>query len=276
LAVSACALLAPAAAQASATATAPGPSGSGGVGLAGSSGSGSAGANPIAPRADVTVSASGNGITVQTIESGLLTRRLSFSGTAPAADAGDVVEIERSTTAAPNRWIATAHATVQKGGSFSVRWRASQTGRLAIEAVLVNPSASAASASSSSGSSSTSGSGGGAAASGSSDASTPSGPATPALTITVYRPSLATLYGPGFYGNRTACGETLHRSTIGVASRTLKCGTRVSVLYRGRALVVPVIDRGPYRNGATWDLTMATARALGIEGTSTVGALTVH
>ena len=34
-----------------------------------------------------------------------------------------------------------------------------------------------------------------------------------------------------------------------------------------------MIDRGSYSNGADWDLTMATARALGVRTTSTIGAL---
>ena len=52
---------------------------------------------------------------------------------------------------------------------------------------------------------------------------------------------------------------------MGVANRTLRCGTLVNVSYRGRRLIVPVIDRGPYANGADWDLTTEAARVLGIE-----------
>src|SRR5215471_7928543 len=37
----------------------------------------------------------------------------------------------------------------------------------------------------------------------------------------------ATWYGPGLYGNKTACGETLLPNTIGVAHRSLPCGTTV-------------------------------------------------
>jgi rare lipoprotein A (peptidoglycan hydrolase) len=98
---------------------------------------------------------------------------------------------------------------------------------------------------------------------------------SPSLTITVYRPSLATLYGPGFYGQRTACGTLLRARTLGVANRTLKCGTPVAIYYGGRTLIVPVIDRGPYAHHADWDLTMATARALGIDGTGTIGAVSL-
>ena len=62
----------------------------------------------------------------------------------------------------------------------------------------------------------------------------------------VYGPSEATWYGPGFYGNRTACGRRLTRDTLGVAHRKLPCGTKVNILYRGRTIAVPMIDRGPY------------------------------
>jgi rare lipoprotein A len=91
----------------------------------------------------------------------------------------------------------------------------------------------------------------------------------------VYRPSGATLYGPGFYGHKTACGQTLRRRTLGLANRTLPCGTQVAIYYHGRTISVPVIDRGPYRTGYDWDLTMATARALGIPGTVTIGAVSL-
>jgi rare lipoprotein A len=86
---------------------------------------------------------------------------------------------------------------------------------------------------------------------------------------------MATQYGPGFYGHRTACGQKLTKSTIGLANRTLKCGTKVAVYYQGRTMIVPVIDRGPYANGADWDLTEATGQALGIAGTAQVGAVSL-
>ena len=55
---------------------------------------------------------------------------------------------------------------------------------------------------------------------------------------------------------------------VGVASRTLPCGTLVQVDYRGHQLTVPVLDRGPYGHiGAAWDLTAGAARALKITET---------
>jgi hypothetical protein len=91
-----------------------------------------------------------------------------------------------------------------------------------------------------------------------------------ATGIRIYDPDPATWYGPGFYGHRTACGKRLQPGTLGVAHRNLPCGTDVAILYRGRTITVPVIDRGPY-GSADWDLTEETADRLRFEGTDTIG-----
>jgi hypothetical protein len=80
----------------------------------------------------------------------------------------------------------------------------------------------------------------------------------------------ATWYGPGLYGNSTACGQTLRPATVGVAHRTLPCGTAVKLVYEGHALVTRVIDRGPYSEGNDFDLTNGARRALGFEGVDQV------
>jgi rare lipoprotein A (peptidoglycan hydrolase) len=85
---------------------------------------------------------------------------------------------------------------------------------------------------------------------------------------TTGKPTLATWFGPGFYGHATACGQRLTPQLVGVANRTLPCGTLVQIGYRGHELTVPVLDRGPYgHNGAAWDLTSGAARALEIKDT---------
>jgi peptidoglycan lytic transglycosylase len=90
-----------------------------------------------------------------------------------------------------------------------------------------------------------------------------------APTTTIKPVALATWFGPGFYGQRTACGQTLTPAVVGVANRTLPCGTLVKFGYKGRAATVPVIDRGPYaHNGAQWDLTSGAATALGMNDTA--------
>jgi hypothetical protein len=79
-------------------------------------------------------------------------------------------------------------------------------------------------------------------------------------------------YGPGFYGSGTACGQTFSRSILGVAHKTLPCGTRVTFRNpkNGRTITVSVIDRGPYVAGRTWDLSSATCSYLGNCYTSTI------
>jgi rare lipoprotein A (peptidoglycan hydrolase) len=92
----------------------------------------------------------------------------------------------------------------------------------------------------------------------------------------VHTTGVATWFGPGFYGKQTACGQTLTPSVIGVANRTLPCGTLIKVSYQGRALTVPVLDRGPYSSiGADWDLTAGAAQALDITTTVRIGTRVV-
>jgi rare lipoprotein A (peptidoglycan hydrolase) len=69
-------------------------------------------------------------------------------------------------------------------------------------------------------------------------------------------------YGPGLYGNGTACGQTMTRTLVGVAHRSLPCGTLVTFRYNGVTLTLPVIDRGPYVSGRTWDLSAGACAKL--------------
>ncbi len=68
------------------------------------------------------------------------------------------------------------------------------------------------------------------------------------------------------YGLGLACGGVLGRDQLGVAHKTAPCGTLITFTYAGRSLTVPVVDRGPYIVGREWDLTGATAAALGFPG----------
>jgi rare lipoprotein A len=88
--------------------------------------------------------------------------------------------------------------------------------------------------------------------------------------LTTYRFAHASYYGPGLYGNGVACGGTLMPGTMGVAHKTLPCGTKVKLRYRGRTVTVPVIDRGPYVPGRDYDLTEAVKERLGFPGVGTV------
>lgn len=72
-------------------------------------------------------------------------------------------------------------------------------------------------------------------------------------------------YGPTFYGHRTACGYAMTTSLLGVAHRSLSCGTLITFRNpaNGRSLTLPVVDRGPYVYGRLWDLTGGACLALG-------------
>ena len=125
--------------------------------------------------------------------------RLMFSGSVPAADAGRTVVIERLGHETGWTWASTVSATVAHDGTFTAIWRTDHIGRFSIRVIVAGDARTAVTA--------------------------------PTITVTVYRPSRATLYGPGFYGRRTACGNRLGPKTIGVANRTLKCGAKVAVYY---------------------------------------------
>ena len=221
-------------------ATTSGPSQTGTTGTGSGTGTGSA-----VQSGNVTVSTTGNGITLRTSASGILGKALTFSGTVSTQLTGDIIEIQRSGHQTNWTWADTVSATVGPDGTFSANWQTNHIGRFAMRAIVT----------------------------GSARAQTAT--ATPSLTTTVYRPSRATEYGPGFYGKRTACGKRLGRTTIGLANRTLRCGESVAIYYQGRTLVVPVIDRGPYANGADWDLTVATGKALGLKGTAQIAAVSL-
>lgn len=95
-------------------------------------------------------------------------------------------------------------------------------------------------------------------------------PAGEDIAFSPFRSAAASWYGPGLWGNKTACGQTLRPSTLGVAHRSLPCGTAVKFVYEGRALLTQVIDRGPFAKGRTWDLTAAASEALGFAGVGMV------
>jgi peptidoglycan lytic transglycosylase len=87
--------------------------------------------------------------------------------------------------------------------------------------------------------------------------------------LDVYRLAEASWYGGG---GSLACGGELTSATMGVANKTLPCGTPVTLRYQGRIVRVRVIDRGPYVAGREYDLTEATKYALGFGGTGQVWA----
>ena len=168
------------------------------------------------------------------------------TGMLPAA-AGRTVWLQ--VRSAPHLWTTVASASAGTAGAFTIPWQTSRAGELALRVaspVLATRAAATARSPLS---------------------------ATPVGRLAVFDPVVATWYGPGFYGNHTACGETLTHQIVGVADRTLPCGTPVTVTYEGRTLTLPVIDRGPYSGAATLDLTSAAAQELGITETVDIGML---
>jgi rare lipoprotein A len=206
---------------------------------------GAAPGTPPAATASAVASAAGsNGVTLVGRSGAIVRRTQRFRGTV-AGGAGKTVVVQVLSPA--GAWSTVATATTAADGSFVARWRAVHIGRYQARALVL-------------------GRGGAASAAG-----TP-----PVITVTVHHRARATWYGPGFYGKQTACGVELTHSTLGVAHRSLPCGTQVSIYYKGKTLVVPVIDRGPFANGADWDLTQATAQALGITETAQIGELALR
>jgi rare lipoprotein A len=199
-----------------------------------------AAADAAPPSASASASAS-DAATLYARPAGMLGKVLRFRGSLGAAQAGRTVAIERQLP--DGTWGPTASAVVAADGSYVARWRANAVGRFVVRALLAGADAQAAAA------------------------------VPPSTTITVYRPAVATFFGPGFYGRRTACGQVMSQALLGVAHRRLPCGTPVDVFYGGRTLTLPVVDRGPFANGASYDLTAAAAAALGMTETSTVGVV---
>jgi rare lipoprotein A len=161
------------------------------------------------------------------------------SGTLPSLSAGARVRIQRLD--AKTGWVNEATTTADAGGAFVARWRPKVVGRFTVRAQSSTGQIRAA------------------------------GGDAPTAQLTVYRPARTTWYGPGLYGRTTACGQVLSRRLLGLAHRTLPCGTPVDVYLAGRSITVPVVDRGPFANGAHYDLTSAVAQQIGLTETTTVG-----
>ena len=182
----------------------------------------------------------------------LVGKRARFTGTFPARDAGSTVTIERFDDATL-AWTAVTTAQVQVDGTYVAHWRADVAGRHRTRASL-----------------------------GSTPAHNPDGGAAAfaaaegeEASMTVYRGAVASWYGPGFYGRKTACGQRMTRTLLGVAHKRLPCGAEVAISYEGRSITVPVVDRGPFVRGRRWDLTAATAKALGFTFTDRIGAVRI-
>ena len=196
---------------------------------------------PAAAGAQATGGAEAQTNGLQVRPAALLGRTLRIAGNVDAADAGRAVRIEVLDPLAG--WREATRSTVGADGAFAARWLTNVLGRVQLRA-LVEREAEATTAS-----------------------------AGQTTQVTIFRAGVASWYGPGFWGRQTACRIKLTRRTVGVAHKSLPCGTPVELYYKGRTVTVPVIDRGPFHRGRDWDLTRATARSLGVTATGTIGAL---
>jgi rare lipoprotein A len=174
---------------------------------------------------------------------GLVGAVVRVHGTLAGSHPGDPVVLQRLD--AVSGWVPATTATVATDGSYDAIWRTDRPGRTTLRTVPAGQAAAA-----------------GMAAAG-----------AVGRAITVYRRAKVTWYGPGLYGKRTACGHKLTHALLGVANKRLPCGTMVELYKDGRTVTVPVVDRGPFRRGTSYDLTEATARVLGVVTTTTVGAV---
>lgn len=80
---------------------------------------------------------------------------------------------------------------------------------------------------------------------------------------------VASWYGPGFHGRRTASGERFNQNRLTAAHKKLPLGTRVTVvnLRNGKSVEVEINDRGPHVRGRILDLSRAAAEQLGMKKT---------
>jgi rare lipoprotein A len=85
---------------------------------------------------------------------------------------------------------------------------------------------------------------------------------------------IASWYGPGFHGKRTANGEVYDENGLTAAHKTLPMPSlvRVTNLENGRSIQVRVNDRGPFEAGRIIDMTRRGAQLLGFinQGTARV------
>src|SRR5512132_2529700 len=82
---------------------------------------------------------------------------------------------------------------------------------------------------------------------------------------------IASWYGPGFHGRKTASGERFNQHELTAAHKRLPLGTKATVtnLKNGKTIEVEINDRGPYARGRILDLSRAAADRLGMKNAGT-------
>jgi rare lipoprotein A len=149
-------------------------------------------------------------------------RRAAVNGRLNSGAAGRLVLLQRRSG---ERWATIDRATTRAGGAFAFRFRPKEPGSARLR-VLVDAAR------------------------------------REIGRLNVYRHVAVSWYGPGLYGNKLSCGGRLTPGTLGVAHKSLPCGTRVTLRKGDRVVRVRVVDRGPYVGGREFDLTAATRERL--------------
>jgi rare lipoprotein A len=198
--------------------------------------------DPSAP----TVFADGSTLTAPLGQ--LVGATVTVHGTVAGSKPGDAIAVQRLD--ALTGWVTATTTTVGADGGYDAVWQVDHAGKTNVRAILAGAATTATRATSATMTAAAAG-----------------------RAITLYRRAKVTWYGPGFYGHKTACGRKMSRRLLGVAHKTLPCGTLVDLYNNGRTITVPVVDRGPFRPGTSYDLTAATAQAIGVTATSTIGAV---
>jgi len=93
----------------------------------------------------------------------------------------------------------------------------------------------------------------------------------PQETYQYVETGIASWYGPGFHGSRTASGEKYDQHEMTAAHRTLQMPSlvRVTNLSNGKSVIVRVNDRGPFSKSRVMDVSKLAAENLGMIGTGT-------
>ena len=195
-------------------------------------------AAPITTAAAPVASKASSSLTVKSVRRTVMTgKRVVVRGTLRPAGSGRAVSLQLAK--AGGGWVTVDHDRTDHKGRYVLVWRAAKTGTKRVR-VHFGGTRELSSARHEAG------------------------------TARIYRRALASWYGPGLYGGHLACGGTLTPGTLGVANKSLPCGTKVTLHYRGRTVRVPVVDRGPYVGAREFDLTAATKAKLGFGSTGTV------
>lgn len=77
---------------------------------------------------------------------------------------------------------------------------------------------------------------------------------------------VASWYGPGFHGKKTATGETFNMYAMTAAHKTLPLSSYAEVTNpaNNRSVIVRINDRGPFHHNRILDLSYAAAKKLGL------------